>query len=154
MLSNFAVHAFINIKMDRTFGNPSRGHRGNGPALLAKKVYSFEQRQFQINVVKSIRGVFEDLQMNDAPGISIKDLIDAPADNYFSFKADTIPPKDSLVFYIQESLPISGCSQIASWGPTASRKINMFTKSSSLPPLPLCGDQALFAGPSGLYQGL
>lgn len=67
-----------------------------------KKVYSFEQRQFQINVVKSIRGVFEDLEMNDAPGISFKDLIDAPADNYFSFKADTIPPKDSLVFYIQE----------------------------------------------------
>jgi two-component system, OmpR family, phosphate regulon sensor histidine kinase PhoR len=67
-----------------------------------KKVYSFEQRQFNLNVVKSIRGVFEDLEMNDAPGISLKDLIDAPADNYFSFKADTIPPKDSLVFYIQD----------------------------------------------------
>ncbi|HVS96626.1 MAG TPA: HAMP domain-containing sensor histidine kinase [Puia sp.] len=66
-----------------------------------KKVYSYEQRQFNVDVVKSIRGVFEDLQMNDAPGLNLKDLIDAPADNYFSFKADTIPPKDSLVFYIQ-----------------------------------------------------
>ena len=67
-----------------------------------KKVYSFEQRQFNINVVKSIRGVFEDLEMNDQAGVIVKDLIDAPADNYFWFKADTIPPKDSLVFYIQD----------------------------------------------------
>jgi two-component system, OmpR family, phosphate regulon sensor histidine kinase PhoR len=67
-----------------------------------KKVYSFEQRQFNLNVVKSIRGVFEDLEMNDQAGVILKDLIDAPADNYFYFKADTIPPKDSLVFYIQD----------------------------------------------------
>src|ERR1700760_4383450 len=67
-----------------------------------KKVYSYEQRQFNINVVKSIRGLFEDLQMNDAPGISLQQLIDAPDNNYFSFKADTIPPKDSLSFYIQD----------------------------------------------------
>jgi len=66
-----------------------------------KKVYSFEQRQFNINVVKSIRGLFEDLKMNDAPGISLQRLIDAPDNNYFTFKADTIPPKDSLVFNIQ-----------------------------------------------------
>lgn len=67
-----------------------------------KKVYSYEQRQFNINVVKSIRGLFEDLQMNDAPGISLQQLIDAPDNNYFSFRADTIPPKDSLSFYIQD----------------------------------------------------
>jgi two-component system phosphate regulon sensor histidine kinase PhoR len=66
------------------------------------KVYSFEQRQFNINVVKSIRGVFEDLEMNDAPGTSLRDLINLPANNYFVFKADTIPPKDSLAFSLQE----------------------------------------------------
>jgi two-component system phosphate regulon sensor histidine kinase PhoR len=67
-----------------------------------KKVYSFEQRQFNVNVVKSIRGVFEDLEMNDQAGVIVKDIIDAPADNYFSFKADTIPPRDSLIFYLQD----------------------------------------------------
>ena len=35
-----------------------------------KKVYSYEQRQFNLNVVKSIRGVFEDLAMNDQAGFS------------------------------------------------------------------------------------
>jgi two-component system phosphate regulon sensor histidine kinase PhoR len=67
-----------------------------------KKVYSFEQRQFNTNVVKSIRGLFEDLEMNDAPGTSLQQLINNPGDNYFLFKADTIPPKDSLSFYLQE----------------------------------------------------
>jgi two-component system phosphate regulon sensor histidine kinase PhoR len=67
-----------------------------------KKVYSFEQRQFNLNVVKSIRGLFEDLEMNDAPGTNLQQLINTPDDNYYLFKADTIPIKDSLVFYIQD----------------------------------------------------
>ncbi|HEV2353310.1 MAG TPA: hypothetical protein VGR89_03660, partial [Puia sp.] len=58
-----------------------------------KKVYSFEQRSFNTNVVKSIRSLFEDLQMNDAPGTHLESLIKAPdMDNdYYVFKADTIP---------------------------------------------------------------
>jgi len=67
-----------------------------------KKVYSFEERQFNTNVVKSIRGLFEDLEMNDAPGTIQTKLINNPDNNYFVFKADTIPPKDSLSFYLQE----------------------------------------------------
>jgi two-component system phosphate regulon sensor histidine kinase PhoR len=67
-----------------------------------KKVYSFEERQFNVNVVKSIRGVFEDLEMNDAPGTILQQLINNPGNNYFLFKADTIPVKDSLSFYLQE----------------------------------------------------
>jgi two-component system phosphate regulon sensor histidine kinase PhoR len=66
------------------------------------KVYSFEQHQFDINVVKSIRGLFEDLEMNDAPGTHLQQLINNPDNNYFLFKADTIPPKDSLSFYLQD----------------------------------------------------
>src|SRR5258707_7502417 len=65
-------------------------------------VYSYEQRQFNINVVKSVRGLFEDLEMNDAPGTSLQQLIKTPGNNYFLIKADTIPPKDSLAFYLQD----------------------------------------------------
>jgi two-component system, OmpR family, phosphate regulon sensor histidine kinase PhoR len=67
-----------------------------------QKVYSFEKKQFDLNVVKSIRGLFEDLEMNDAPGTNLQQLIKTPDDNYYLFKADTIPIKDSLVFYIQD----------------------------------------------------
>jgi two-component system phosphate regulon sensor histidine kinase PhoR len=65
------------------------------------KVYSFEQRQFTINVVKSIRGVFEDLEMNDDPALKLQELISNPGSDYYLFKADTIPQKDSLAFYLQ-----------------------------------------------------
>ncbi|HVV03839.1 MAG TPA: HAMP domain-containing sensor histidine kinase, partial [Puia sp.] len=53
-------------------------------------------------VVKSVRGLFEDLEMNDAPGTSLQQLIRNPGNNYFVVKADTIPNKDSLVFYLQD----------------------------------------------------
>ncbi|MFI5152494.1 MAG: sensor histidine kinase [Chitinophagales bacterium] len=65
------------------------------------KVYSFEQRQFTINVVKSIRGVFEDLEMNDDPALKLQELISNPGSDYYLFKADTIPHKDSLTYYLQ-----------------------------------------------------
>ena len=65
------------------------------------KVYSFEQKQFNNNVVKSIRAVFEDLEMNDNPSLDLRHLIDNPQNDYFLFKADTIPQKDSLTFYLQ-----------------------------------------------------
>jgi len=67
-----------------------------------KNVYSLEKRQFNNNVVKSIRGVFEDLEMNDNPPMNLQQLIDNPGTNYFTFKADTIPEKDSLTFYLQQ----------------------------------------------------
>jgi two-component system phosphate regulon sensor histidine kinase PhoR len=65
------------------------------------KVYSFEQKQFNTNVVKSLRGVFEDLEMNDNPSLSLQQLIHNPADDYYMFKADTIPEQDSLTYYIR-----------------------------------------------------
>jgi two-component system phosphate regulon sensor histidine kinase PhoR len=67
-----------------------------------KKVYSFEQKQFSNNVVKSLRGVFEDLEMNDNPSQSLQQLIHNPAEDYYMFRADTIPERDSLTYYIRK----------------------------------------------------
>jgi two-component system phosphate regulon sensor histidine kinase PhoR len=66
------------------------------------KVYSFEQKQFNNNVVKSLRGVFEDLAMNDNPSQSLQQLINNPADDYYLFRADTIPIQDSLTHYLRK----------------------------------------------------
>jgi two-component system phosphate regulon sensor histidine kinase PhoR len=66
------------------------------------KVYSFEKKQFNTNVVKSLREVFEDLEMNDAPSLSLQQLIHNPKDDYYLFKADTIPEKDSLTHYLRK----------------------------------------------------
>lgn len=66
------------------------------------KVYSFEQKQFNTNVVKSLRGVFEDLEMNDDPSLSLQQLIHNPANDYYMFQADTIPEQDSLAYYLRK----------------------------------------------------
>jgi len=92
------------------------------------KVYSLEQRSFHTNVVKSIRSLFEDLQMNDAPGTHLESLIDAPGkdEDYFVFKADTIPIKDSLIFYIQDEFADFGVltdCKLGAWSSTEKRYV-------------------------------
>jgi two-component system phosphate regulon sensor histidine kinase PhoR len=84
-------------------------------------VYSYEQRQFNNDVVKSVRGLFEDLEMNDAPGTSFQQLIKNPDNNYFLIKADTIPPKDSLAFYLQD--------EFASFGVLTDCKLGAYSSS-------------------------
>jgi two-component system phosphate regulon sensor histidine kinase PhoR len=70
--------------------------------LWITKVYSFDKKQFNTNVVKSLRSVFEDLQMNDDPSLSLEQLIHNPKDDYYLFKADTIPGKDSLTHFLKK----------------------------------------------------
>ena len=92
------------------------------------KVYSFEKKQFNNNVVKSLRGVFEDLQMNDNPAVNLQQLIVNPETDYFLFKADTIPPEDSLTFYLQQRICVDfdvldGCEDSA---PIAARQKKIY----------------------------
>ena len=91
-----------------------------------KKVYSFEQQQFNINVVKSIRGVFEDLEMNDNPALNLQQLIQNPGPDYFLFKADTIPSKDSLTFYLRhefEDFNVLTNAKIGAYSTTAKKYV-------------------------------
>ena len=64
------------------------------------RVYNFEQKEFNTNVVKSIRGLCEDMELNDAPGTQIQKLVEHPDLNTFLLQVDTIPQRDSLMFYI------------------------------------------------------
>jgi two-component system, OmpR family, phosphate regulon sensor histidine kinase PhoR len=64
------------------------------------QVYYYEQKEFNTNVVKSIRGVFEDLRINDNPGIQLQKLIERPHPNSFVIRINTIPQRDSLVNFL------------------------------------------------------
>ena len=92
-----------------------------------KKVYSLEEHQFKTNVVKGIRGVFDDLQMNDNPAMNLHDLIDNPDQDYFIFKADTIPPKDSLTFYLRHEFEDFDVLTDCKLGAYSSDEKNIFT---------------------------
>jgi two-component system, OmpR family, phosphate regulon sensor histidine kinase PhoR len=64
------------------------------------RVYNFEQKEFNTNVVKSIRGLCEDMELNDSPGSQIQKLVEHPNLNTFLLQVDTIPQRDSLMFYL------------------------------------------------------
>jgi two-component system, OmpR family, phosphate regulon sensor histidine kinase PhoR len=65
-----------------------------------KRLYTLEEQHFNTNVVKSIRGLYNDLKINtDAPKqvSQIVELIDV---NTYLVKIDSIPPKDSLLNFL------------------------------------------------------
>ena len=72
------------------------------------KIYNFEQKEFSTSVVKSIQGVYEDLELNATQGIELQKLISQPNTNSFIFRVDNIPAKDSLVSTILNNLEVFG----------------------------------------------
>lgn len=68
------------------------------------KLYSFEQRQFTTNVVKAIRGLYEDLELVNGSVAPLQQFIERPDANTFRIKIDSVPPKDSLVYYLSAEL--------------------------------------------------
>jgi len=64
------------------------------------KVYKFEEREFNNNVVKAVRGLFEDIDIADYPGTQLQKLIEHPDLNTFIIEIDSIPPKDSLSHFL------------------------------------------------------
>src|SRR5882762_422518 len=65
------------------------------------KVYSFEQKTFNTNVVKSIRGLYEDLDLVDTRFIHLQDLIEHPRTDYFLFRINNYYSEDSIAYYLQ-----------------------------------------------------
>lgn len=68
------------------------------------KIYSFEQKTFNTNVVKSIRGVYEDLAGSDTRANHLQDLIEHPHTDYFLFRIDNTIPHDSIIFNLKHEL--------------------------------------------------
>jgi two-component system, OmpR family, phosphate regulon sensor histidine kinase PhoR len=64
------------------------------------QVYFYEGKEFNTNVVKSIRGVCEDMKIDDNPGTQLQKLIERPNPNTFLIRVDTIPQKDSLINFL------------------------------------------------------
>ncbi|MCC6290224.1 MAG: HAMP domain-containing histidine kinase [Chitinophagaceae bacterium] len=68
-------------------------------------IYKLEQKQFRTNVIKSIRGLFEDIDISNRPDGHLQQLIATQPDpNTFIIKTDVIPSKDTLIYYISNEL--------------------------------------------------
>src|SRR3954471_17530808 len=62
------------------------------------KIYNYEQKQFSTSVLKSIQGVYEDLELtNSTTTTQLQKLIEQPDPNTFLFRIDSIPTKKMLL---------------------------------------------------------
>lgn len=68
------------------------------------KIYSYEQKEFTTSVVKSIQGIYEDMDLSDSSGPELQKLIDQPNINTFLFNIQRIPQKDSLLATVLSNL--------------------------------------------------
>lgn len=68
------------------------------------KNYQFEKNEFNNSVIKSIRGVYEDLPLLNDPSEKLQSLIEKKEANRYMFRVDSIPEKDSLVQTLHNEL--------------------------------------------------
>lgn len=64
------------------------------------RVYNYEQKEFNSNVIKSIRGIFEDMDLMNGKSVLIHRQVEHPDASTFLVRIDTIPSKDSLIYYL------------------------------------------------------
>src|SRR3569832_5955 len=64
------------------------------------KIYAFHENEFNASVVKTVRGVYEDLALAELPVAKLQALVDKPGGNTWTFKVDSIPENDSLYYYL------------------------------------------------------
>jgi two-component system phosphate regulon sensor histidine kinase PhoR len=66
------------------------------------KTYSFEQHEFHVSVIKSIRGIYEDINMVEDPAGRLDKLIEHPNADTYIFRADQLPQGDTLAAYMKD----------------------------------------------------
>ncbi len=68
------------------------------------KVYRLEQKEFHHSVIKSVRGLYEDLNVSSFNTSHLNSLIENPASGLYLAKIDLPVNKDSVVEYLQSEL--------------------------------------------------
>ncbi len=61
------------------------------------KIYQYEQKEFRTSVIKSMRGVYEELELLEFSTIRLQKLVLEPNANTFLMKVHCIPAKDVLM---------------------------------------------------------
>ena len=84
--------------------------------IWLQKVYAYEEKQFNINVSKSIRGLYDDMELvNDVSDNAQKEIENRNPDLYL-FKIDCNPNLDSLWLNLQAEFGLPNrCWSKAGW---------------------------------------
>ena len=72
--------------------------------FLLGKVYRFEEKDFDRNVISAIKGLYDDLMLSGNPVLTLDQLITKPEDHVYMAKVETWQHEDSIAFYIRREL--------------------------------------------------
>jgi two-component system phosphate regulon sensor histidine kinase PhoR len=61
-----------------------------------EKVYRYEEKQFNINVSKSIRGLYDDMELVNDVSDNKQTIIENPSTDVYLFRVDCVPSLDTL----------------------------------------------------------
>jgi two-component system phosphate regulon sensor histidine kinase PhoR len=61
-----------------------------------KTVYAYEEKQFATNISKSIKGLYEDLELNENRPFEIDKLIETPKNDLFLVRLNSMPDIDTI----------------------------------------------------------
>lgn len=68
------------------------------------KTHRFEENEFNTSVLKSIRGLYEDMPLLYNSQLSLDSLVEKYHRSGFLFQVHNLPPKDSLLFYLSAEM--------------------------------------------------
>ncbi len=68
------------------------------------KTYSFEKNEFNTSVLKTIRGVYEDIPLLYNPNIPLDSLVERHSESNFLFQVHALPSEDSLAASVTAEL--------------------------------------------------
>ncbi|HTB52146.1 MAG TPA: HAMP domain-containing sensor histidine kinase [Ferruginibacter sp.] len=91
-----------------------------------QKVYFFEAKQFNINISKSIRGLYEDMPLLQGPAVGVEKLIENPNNDVYLIKVDPDINMDTLLKNVSNELVDFGIftdCKIALYDPLAQKYI-------------------------------
>ena len=69
-----------------------------------RKIYRYEQKEFDHSVVKAVRGLYEDLDIKEYNVNPLNRLIETPKPNLYLARITLPVSRDSLVSYLQYEL--------------------------------------------------
>jgi two-component system, OmpR family, phosphate regulon sensor histidine kinase PhoR len=69
-----------------------------------KRIYRLEENQFNTNVFKTIKGLYEDLDILIDPGVPLQQFVEKPGSNAYLAKVDCLPREDSIAYFLGREL--------------------------------------------------
>ena len=69
-----------------------------------RKIYNYEEKEFDKSVIKVIKGLYEDIKLEVEPIGPLNEIISKPESHIYIARVENWQPSDSILFYLQNEM--------------------------------------------------